>query len=85
MDKTKIVTTDTIEGADEQRGLFDNKIGDERFVSTRELAQRLGVSHRTVEGWRYRGLITPIKVGPRLVRYDLDEVIEQMSSEKGGI
>jgi len=67
------------------KSIFDNRIDGTRFVSTQELAKFFGVSRRTIEGWRYRGLIVPIKIGPKLVRYDLEVVKKWVSARNGGI
>lgn len=57
--------------------IFENK----RFVTVNELALILGVSKKTIYGWVYRRLINPKRVGPRLIRFDLDE-IEKWTSKK---
>jgi len=47
----------------------------ERNWATREqAADHLGVHPNTIDRWRTDGLITGYKVGPRLVRYDLNEI-----------
>jgi len=54
----------------------------DRMLSTRQLAERLGVSIRTVETWRYRG-IGPrgTRLGYKAVRYPESEV-ERWLAEK---
>jgi hypothetical protein len=46
-----------------------------RLVSARQLAERLGQSADSINRHRITGLITGYKVGPRAVRYDLDEAL----------
>lgn len=42
------------------------------LITTREVAERLGVSVRTVEDWRHRGRGPAyITLAPKAVRYDL--------------
>ncbi|WP_043743558.1 helix-turn-helix transcriptional regulator [Paramagnetospirillum magneticum] len=40
----------------------------ERFLCQKQLAKRWGISHRTLESWRYRGIGLPyLKLGGRIV------------------
>jgi excisionase family DNA binding protein len=52
--------------------------GPKRPATTAEAAAHYGVTVRTVRRWYVSGLITAYRVGPRLVRVDLDE-IEQLA------
>lgn len=46
----------------------------ERFLCQKQLAKRWGISHRTLESWRYRGIGLPyLKLGGRIV-YRLEEI-----------
>lgn len=46
-----------------------------RLLTTHQAAKRLGVSHRTLEDWRFRGGGPQFcKVGRRLVRYRPDDL-----------
>lgn len=39
-----------------------------------QVGEEFGVSEKTVRRWTAAGLITGRRIGPRLIRYDLDEV-----------
>ena len=49
-----------------------------RLVSGRELSARLNVPYHTVLHWSRRGNIPRIRIGPKLIRFDLDAVIESL-------
>lgn len=49
-----------------------------RGASTAEVAERLKVGQRTVQGWIDRGLIRGYRVGPQKLIVDLDEVEQTM-------
>ena len=47
----------------------------ERNWATREqAADHLGVHPNTIDKWRNDGLIAAYRIGPRLVRYDINEI-----------
>lgn len=46
------------------------------YLSVRDCSRLIGVSERTIRGWIYKGLIHPIRIGPRLIRFKR-EYIEQ--------
>jgi excisionase family DNA binding protein len=48
------------------------------FLQTPELAEKLGVSIRTIERWRNDGLIPFKKIGRRVVLHRLDEVLRAL-------
>jgi excisionase family DNA binding protein len=48
------------------------------FLQTPELAEKLGVSIRTIERWRNDGLIPFKKIGRRVVLHHLDEVLKAL-------
>lgn len=48
------------------------------FLQTPDLAERLGVSTRTIERWRYDGLIPFKKIGRRVVLHRLDDVLKAL-------
>jgi len=50
----------------------------ERLLNKRELANRLGVSTRTVDDWQHRGRIAFLKIG-RSCRYRWLDVIEKLN------
>ena len=65
---------------------------EERWLSTDQVAEALGVSRRTVDRWKAAGCPS-MRIPPRLVRYSLAEVIawlreqeraEDDASEGGG-
>ena len=46
-----------------------------QYLSGKELANRWGVSHRTVQRWRLDGVGLPyVKIGDRIVRYSLNSI-----------
>lgn len=45
-----------------------------RWVSKDGAAQHVGVGQETIERWREQGLITAYRAGPRLIRYDLNQI-----------
>lgn len=45
-----------------------------RWASKAEAAQHVSVNPETIERWREQGLITAYRAGPRLIRYDLNEI-----------
>jgi DNA-binding transcriptional MerR regulator len=42
------------------------------FVNSTQLAERFGVSRKTIDGWRERGVIPYIRIR-NIVRYDVNE------------
>jgi excisionase family DNA binding protein len=50
----------------------------ERLLKKTELAERLGVSTRTIDDWQRRGRIAYLKIG-RSARYRWDDVIAKLS------
>jgi len=53
-----------------------------KLVSIAELAEFLGVSTRTVQRLKLAGVIRPYQVTPTCPRYDLDEVLDQLTDER---
>jgi len=51
----------------------------DRLLRKRELAERLGVSSRTVDDWQRRGRIAYLKIG-RSCRYRWNDVIAKLQS-----
>ena len=51
----------------------------DRLLKKRELAERLGVSSRTVDDWQRRGRIAYLKIG-KSCRYRWDDVLEKLKS-----
>jgi len=57
------------------------------FIRRREAANMLGVHERTLMRWHEAGLLRSIRIGPRLVGYDPEEIqkfLEQAKEEKEG-
>lgn len=50
------------------------------LVSVADAAAFLSVTPRTVRRYLSMGLITPYRIGPRLVRVDLDELRQRLSA-----
>ena len=54
-----------------------------RMMITRgELATRWGLSESSLKRMEQRGLITPVKLGERILRYDLREIEAREQSSK---
>lgn len=57
-----------------------------RIVKAQTLAQLLDCSVRQVAYWAERGILLPIKLGDRCVRYDVAESLERLKAHgKGAI
>ena len=50
------------------------------LLSTRELAEVLGVSTRTVSTWSAAGRIPRVRLGARTIRYELGAVLKAVRS-----
>jgi DNA-binding transcriptional MerR regulator len=48
------------------------------LIQKKELAKRLSVSPRTIDGWVARRVIPCIKISPRFNLYDLDAVLSAL-------
>ena len=44
------------------------------LLTRTQLAERLNISHRTVDDWRERGLIPYLKIGG-VIRFDIEQVM----------
>jgi len=55
------------------------------FLTAKELAARLKVKPSTVREWMRQGVIPAIKLTPKVVRFDLDQVVEFMREDKKGV
>jgi hypothetical protein len=53
------------------------------LVTRREGGQILKVSIESLKRWEKRGLLTPIRCGPKLVRYQLSEIQSIASGRTG--
>ena len=57
--------------------------GQSGLISGAELARQLGVSSSTVERWRFDNYgPRPIRIAPRIVRYDRAEVEQFIESRR---
>lgn len=52
---------------------FENS-GTKKKLTVNQLAHYLGISPKTIYGYTYRGIIPFEKVGPRLIRFDLEKI-----------
>jgi DNA-binding transcriptional MerR regulator len=50
----------------------------QRLLTRREVAELFGVAPITVRRWEEKGILTPIRVNERIVRYHPDEVTKLM-------
>ncbi len=69
--------------ARERQPLFMLDIGKDLkvlFLQTPDLAERLGVSIRTIERWRRDGIIPFKKVSRRVILHRLDEVLKALEA-----
>lgn len=54
-----------------------------KYGTLKECAEELGVSVTTLRRWVADGRITAHRVGPRLIRLDLDQVRRELFGDKG--
>ena len=52
------------------------------LLTAEELAERLRLRPRTIRRWYRRGFIPAIRFSPKVVRYDLAEVIEAVAKRQ---
>lgn len=45
-----------------------------RWATKEQAAQHVNVNPETIDRWRDQGLVTGYRFGPRLIRYDLNEI-----------
>lgn len=50
------------------------------LLTAEELAKRLRVSPETVKAWTRRGLIPSLRLSPKVIRYNADEVMRALSA-----
>lgn len=53
------------------------------FLNTEQLAQKLQVSDQTINRWRKKNRIPFVKIG-KSFRYDVEEVLQVLSTKKVG-
>lgn len=54
-----------------------------RNLTTKEVAELLQVDPDTVRRWKRLKLIEPVPAGPKLVRYDIEEVVAAFGRMRG--
>jgi excisionase family DNA binding protein len=54
----------------------------QRFLTTRELAEHFRISVRSVHRWKNEGILPFYRIGPRMIRFDLDEGNQALGIEK---
>ena len=52
------------------------------LLTAEEVAERLQVRPRTIRKWARCGFIPTIRLSPKVVRYDLAEVVEAMTKRQ---
>jgi hypothetical protein len=55
-------------------------VAQRRWASKATLAKYLDVDPETIERWREQGLITAYRCGPKLLRYDIAEIDDMITS-----
>lgn len=53
-----------------------------KLVTAKDLAERYAVSEGTIWRWSKEGRIQAIEVGPKLIRFDLADVVARLESPK---
>ena len=51
---------------------------DNDLLTAKQLAERLRVKPRTVKDWEHAGLIPAIRLTPKVIRYDLEQVVSAL-------
>ena len=54
------------------------------LLTVNELAARLKVRPSTIRSWMHRGVIPAIRLTPKVVRFDLDHVVDAMRDRAMG-
>ncbi len=60
------------------------RVNQARLVTSREVANQIGVAPSTIARWARKGVIPSIRLSTRCVRYDLQTVLAALSTERGG-
>ena len=63
---------------------YRNRIGavSEPFIDTNTLAQHLGVSPRTIQGWVLKKKIPCYHISPKCLRFKLSEILDYVETRK---
>ena len=51
-------------------------------ITVRQIEDRWGISQRTIYRYIQQGRLKPFRVGPRLIRFDADEVEQALVGER---
>ena len=54
-----------------------------RLETAEQLADRLKVKPDTVRGWGRKGLIPCVRITPKVIRYDPEEVVRTLTERQG--
>ena len=57
-------------------------MGSLRLLSRKQVAEMAGVHPGTIKRWERRGLLKPIRINPRVVRYKAAEVMRLLGGEE---
>jgi DNA-binding transcriptional MerR regulator len=66
----------------EGSGMKEGKEIERKLVSTGELAEALSISIRTIARLKRAGVITPIRITTACIRYDVNEVLQQLREQE---
>lgn len=61
---------------------FFDSSGKQNLLSVKELAVLLSISEKTIYGWTYARKIPFLKIGPRLVRFKIEDIEQWILSQK---
>jgi predicted site-specific integrase-resolvase len=56
---------------------------DDRLLRERTCAKHLDISHRTLEGWRKKGIVPYLRITPKSIRYRLADVLQALQDNYG--
>lgn len=62
--------------------LFENRML-EHYLSVKEVSKLFGVPEKTVRNWVYKKILSPIKLGPRLIRFKKSDIEKWVSQQQG--
>ena len=57
---------------------FTTSSSQRRYLTVRELAERIGVSAQTIRNWTKARAINPVLKRGRVIRYDWDQVVNDL-------
>jgi predicted site-specific integrase-resolvase len=62
--------------------IISDTFAEVRLISRREIADFLGVHMITVRRWEAKGMLTPIKISERVVRYHPEDVMKLIAGKQ---